>query len=147
MNPCEFNYRAPALSIALCIYSVTCPDLENWLLFSKAICTYLCSYQFPDLLTHLCKARTLCANEIKNCGQRDICTSVAVTRYMYQCGFPGCSVVKESDCQCRRHGFNPWVGRSPGEGNGNPLQFSCLENPMDRRAWRATDHGVAQTQT
>ena len=32
--------------------------------------------------------------------------------------------------QCRRHGFDPWVGRSPGEGNGNPLQYSCLENPM-----------------
>ena len=38
-------------------------------------------------------------------------------------------------------------GRSPGEGNGNPLHYSCLENPMDRRAWRATVHGVAKSQT
>ena len=36
-------------------------------------------------------------------------------------------------------------GRSPGEGNGNPLQYSCLENPMDRGAWRATAHGVTQS--
>jgi hypothetical protein len=36
---------------------------------------------------------------------------------------------------------DPWIGRSPGEGNGNPLQYSCLENPMDRGAWQATSPG------
>ena len=41
----------------------------------------------------------------------------------------------------------PGSGRSPGAGNGNPLQYSCLENPMDRGAWQATVHGVAQSQT
>ena len=41
----------------------------------------------------------------------------------------------------------PGLGRSPGGGNGNPLQYSCLENPMDRKAWRATVHGVAKRQT
>ena len=41
-------------------------------------------------------------------------------------------------------GSIPALGRSPGEGNGNPLQYSCLENPMDRGAWRATVHGVAR---
>ena len=41
-------------------------------------------------------------------------------------------------------GSIPGLGRSPGEGNGNPLQYSCLENPMDRRAWQATVHGVAR---
>ena len=53
-------------------------------------------------------------------------------------GFPGCASDKESACQCRRHkrcGFDPWVRRSPGEGNGNPLQYSCLKNSMDRGAW------------
>ena len=39
-------------------------------------------------------------------------------------------------------GFNSWVGKIPGEWNGNPCQYSCLENPMDRGAWRATIHGV-----
>ena len=44
-------------------------------------------------------------------------------------------------------GSVPGSGRSPGEGNGNPLQHSCLENPMDRGAWRATIHGVRKSQT
>ena len=46
-----------------------------------------------------------------------------------------------------RHGFDPWVGITPGEGNGNPLQYSCLETSMDRGAWRATVHGVAKSWT
>ena len=44
-------------------------------------------------------------------------------------------------------GSIPGSGRSPGEENGNPLQYSCLENPMDRGAWRATVHVVAKSQT
>ena len=44
-------------------------------------------------------------------------------------------------------GSIPGLGRSPGEGNGNPPQCSCLENPMDRGAWRAAVHGVAQSRT
>ena len=54
---------------------------------------------------------------------------------------------KESACQCRRHRFDPWVGKSPGEGNGHPLQYSCLENPMDRGAWEAMVHGVTKSRT
>ena len=44
----------------------------------------------------------------------------------------------------RDTGSIPGLGRSPGEGNGNPLRYSCLENPMDRRAWWAVIHGVAK---
>ena len=44
-------------------------------------------------------------------------------------------------------GTIPELGRSPGEGHGNPLQYSCLENPMDRGVWWATVHGVAKSQT
>ena len=47
----------------------------------------------------------------------------------------------------RDAGFIPVLGRSPGEGNGNPLQYSCLENPMDRGAWEAIVHGVAKSRT
>ena len=54
---------------------------------------------------------------------------------------------KESTCQCRRPGLTPASGRSPGGGNGNPLQYFCLENSMDRGAWWATVHGVAKSQT
>ena len=49
--------------------------------------------------------------------------------------------------QCRRPKFYLWVRKIPGEGNGNPLQYSCLENPMDGRAWGAIVHGVAQSRT
>ena len=59
-------------------------------------------------------------------------------------GFPGNSVGKESACRAGGLGSIAGSGRSPGEGNGNPLQYSCLENPMDREAWRATVHGVAR---
>ena len=62
-------------------------------------------------------------------------------------GFPGCSVGKESACNAGNLSSIPGWGRSPGEGNGNPLQYSCLENPMDRRACWATVHGVAKNQT
>ena len=47
----------------------------------------------------------------------------------------------------RRCGFDPWVGRSPGGEHGNPLQYSCLENPMDRGAWRAIVHRVSKSRT
>ena len=47
----------------------------------------------------------------------------------------------------RKPGFDPGLGRSPGEGNGNPLQYSYLENPMDRGAWQATVHRVAKSRT
>ena len=62
-------------------------------------------------------------------------------------GFPGGSDGKESACSAGDLGSIPGLGRSPLEGNGNPLQYSCLENPMDRGAWQATVHGVAKSQT
>ena len=62
-----------------------------------------------------------------------------------QLGFPGGSVGKESACNARNLGSIPELGRSPGEGNGNPFQSSCLENSMDRGAWQATAHGVAKS--
>ena len=54
---------------------------------------------------------------------------------------------KESACNARDQGSNPGSGRSPGEGNGNPLQCSGLENSMDRGAWQATAHGLTKSQT
>ena len=60
-------------------------------------------------------------------------------------GFFGSSDSKESACNAGDLGLIPGSGRSPGEGNGNPLQYSCLENPMDRGAWWATVHGFAKS--
>ena len=57
------------------------------------------------------------------------------------------SAGKESACSAREMGSIPGSGRSPGEGNGYPLQYSCLENPMDRGAWWAAVHGVAESGT
>ena len=62
-------------------------------------------------------------------------------------GFPGGSEVKASACNVGDLGSIPGLGRSPGEGNGNPLQYSCLENPMDGGAWWVTIHGVAESDT
>ena len=62
-------------------------------------------------------------------------------------GFPGSSDSKESACNAGDPGLIPGSGRSPGEGNGNPLQYSCLNKTMDRGAWWATVHGVAKSWT
>ena len=62
-------------------------------------------------------------------------------------GFPGGSVDKESTCNEGDPGSIPGSGRSPGEGNNIPLQYSYLENSVDRGAWWATVHGVAKNQT
>ena len=62
-------------------------------------------------------------------------------------GFPGGLDGKESACNEGDPSSTPGLGRSPGEGNGNPLQYSYLGNPMDRGAWWATIHGVADSQT
>ena len=62
-------------------------------------------------------------------------------------GFPGGSVVRNLPAKARDSGDSgsiPGLGKSPGVENGNPLQYSCLENSMDRGAWQATVHGVAE---
>ena len=77
-------------------------------------------------------------------------TRLSNTQYEVR-AFPGDLVVKESACQCRRcrrhrdTGSIPGLGRSPGEGNGNALQYSCLENSMDKEAWRAIVHEMAES--
>ena len=63
-------------------------------------------------------------------------------RWPYYLGFPGSSDSKEFSCSAGNTGSIPGSGRSPGEGNGYPLQYSCLENSMDRGAWQTTVHGV-----
>ena len=72
--------------------------------------------------------------------------------YTYTCIYfsskgPGGSDGKESVYNAGDLRSIPGSGRTPGEGNGNPLQYSCLENPMDRGAWQAIVHGVAKSET
>ena len=66
---------------------------------------------------------------------------------MGRLGFPGGSDGKESACNAGNLGLIPGSERSPGGGHGNPLQYSCLENPTDRVAWQAIVHGVVNSWT
>ena len=62
-------------------------------------------------------------------------------------GFPGGSDGKESACNAGELGLIPELGRSPGEGDSNPLQYSCLENSMNRRVWCTIVHEIADSRT
>ena len=79
--------------------------------------------------------------------------NVVLVSAVQQCGsaISGVSLVaqmvKNHSCNAGDPGLIPGSGKSPGEGNGNPFQYSWLGNPMDRRVWWATAHGVAKSQT
>ena len=91
-------------------------------------------------------------SDIKSQGSRDYIPEAESKDYMLgpaygrRC-FPGGSVVENSPANARDSGLIPGSGRSPGKGDGNPHQYSCLRNPMDRGAWQATVHGVAKSWT
>ena len=74
-------------------------------------------------------------------------TEQSTAQHARYCQGPGGSDGKESPCTAEDLGLTPGLGRSPEEGNGNLLPYSCLENPMDRGAWRAIVYGVARHQT
>ena len=76
-----------------------------------------------------------------------ICTNLVKVNFPFLPCFPGGSENKVSACNEGDPGSFPGLGRSAGEGNGNPLQYSCLENPMDGGAWWITVHGVAESDT
>ena len=82
-------------------------------------------------------------NCINTCFQEEI--NQGINNYLW-CGFPGGSGGKESACSAGDLGLIPELERSPGEGNGNPLQYSCLENPSEKPGWD-TAHGVAKSRT
>ena len=76
----------------------------------------------------------------------NICTLTYDT-FIISLGFPGGSDEEESACSAGDLGSITGLGRSPGEGNGHPIQYLCLENSMDRGAWWAVVHGVAKSWT
>ena len=73
--------------------------------------------------------------------------AIVISLMKSQLGFPGGSDGKESACNAGDPGSIPGSGRSPGEGNGNPLQYSCLKNSMDIGACQATAHGASESDT
>ena len=117
-------------NIEISLRSSQCPSLM-WGVSRKAVAVVLLPGSQPEWC------------EVRNPSRARL-ISTCVSRVL---GFPGGSEVKASACNAGDLGSIPGSGRSPGEGNGNPLQYSCLENPMDRGAWWATVHGVAKSQT
>ena len=80
-----------------------------------------------------------------DCG--DLAAAAATFPMPYLWGFPGGSVVKNLPASAGDEGSIPESGRSPGGGNSNPFQYSCLGNPIGREAWQATVHDVAELET
>ena len=76
-----------------------------------------------------------------------ICVFNHNRRLIIYWGFPGSSKGKESACNVGDPSSIPGLGRSSGEGHGNLLQYSCLENPMDRGGWQAIVHRIGKSQT
>ena len=108
-----------------------------------------CLAFFMVQLSHLCmttgKAIALIVWTLVGKVMSLLCNTLS--SFVIPLGFSDGSDGKESACSAGDLTSIPELGRSPGEGNGNPLQFSCLENPVDREAWRATVRGVAKSQT
>ena len=103
-----------------------------------------CTLSIMEIYTALCKRR-FPRKAVGHVFSLDIyMISSSFYHPHYNQGFPGDSDGKESVCNAGDLGLILGSGRSPGEGNGNPLQYSCMENSMDK-AWRATVHGFAKS--
>ena len=105
---------------------------------------------FMFLLEHESKALRNCYQAISHlplCLPWKSAMKLFLFTFLEWWGFTGGSDSKESSCNAGDLGSTPGLGRPSGEGNSNPLQCSCLENSMDREAWRATVHGAAESDT
>ena len=103
--------------------------------------------QWPQAIKrHLLLGRKAMKNLDSILKSRDITlpTKVCIVKAIFFFGFPHSSVVKLSACNTGNPGSMPGSGRSLGEGNGNPLQYSCLEDPMDRGTWQVRVHGITR---
>ena len=127
----EIVLRGQEFTNTLSVFShLFLPMYGTLLLFHVCVCVYICVYIYPPHPDN----------------KPDLTDEVVDTLnlFMVPRGFPHSSVGKESACNAGDLGSIPESARSPGEGNGNPLQYSCLENPMDRGAWRATVHRASR---
>ena len=104
--------------------------------------SYICPQTSDLLVSYLCFCRCFSIHHIT-----DFNFFFFLVYPMIDSGFPGGSDGKESAWNAQDPGSIPGSGRSPGEENDNPLQYSCLENPMDRGTWRVIVHGVTKSWT
>ena len=105
---------------------------------------YLCVHVAKKLISgHICPRESLCVRESRVF--LNLLLRVNFTFLESQVPL----VVKNHTCQCRKHEIRgpSWVGMIPRKGNGNPLQYSCLGNPMDRGAWQTVVHRITQSRT
>ena len=110
---------------------------KNWTILLCLGIPSLCKLLLPT--TKDLKARYLLFLKLS-----DYCAYVCTETLKTSGGFPSGSVVKNPPANAGDTSLIPGLERSPGVGNGNPLQYSCLENPIDRGTWRATVHGVTK---
>ena len=103
--------------------------------------------ELPDIVTQLQLLLFVWPQQVVYYNLSESQFSQTSTAVKHLSGYPGGSVVKNLTAKAGDAGSIPGSGKFPGERNGNPVQYSCLENPMDRRAWRAAIHEVAKSQT
>ena len=119
------------LTLTLSFYEKTCQYNVWWILNEIIVWSVLCQMAW----------------QCQECCIISTITFYLLVILLLAVGFFGGSDGKESAYNAGDLGLIPKLGKSPGEGNGNPLHFSCLENPMDRGAWWATVHGFPKRQT
>ena len=145
-SPSPFNEYSGLISFRIDWFDLLAVQrtLKSLLQHHSFKASFLQCSAFLFLLSHLCmttgKAIALTVQIF--CQWIDVCFLIHFLGLSL--GFSRSSVGKESASNAGDLGSSPESGRSPGKGNGNPLQYSCLENPMDRGAWQATVHGVSR---
>ena len=148
---CELRRLLWSISVTSSIITMwEVPPEEWWTNFRNRVIIFSLRNQSPVVPTFQCLKRHISCSLyhflILCCRRSNYSIIVGFFFPLLMCskGFPHISVGKESACNAGDLGSIPGSGQSPGEGNGNPLQYSCLENPMDRGTWRATVHGVTR---
>ena len=116
----------------MCVYICVCMYVYMYIYIYVCMCMYICAYVY----THVCMY---------------VYVYMCICIHIYtQAGFTSGSVVKTLPANIGATGDMGWIselGKSSGGGSGNPLQYSCLGNPMDKGAWWATIHGIANSWT
>ena len=149
---CELRRLLWSISVTSPIIAMwAVPPEGSWTNFRSQVIIFSLRNQSPVMPTFQCLKRHISCSLyyflLLCCRRSSYSIRVGIFFFsllMCSKGFPHISVGKDFACNAGDLGSIPGSGQSPGEGNGNLLQYSCLENPTDRGTWRATVHGVAR---